>query len=243
MTARVSGIESDLLRDAVRHLHAGGLLIYPTETAYAIGCDATNARAVRAIYRLKGREHGKPLPLIVASRAMAARYAQFTPLARRLAKKYWPGPLTLVLTQDISPPPPQWRGSERGRRVLAPGIIAPNGTIALRTSSHSIARALSRALGRPIVSTSANRSGEPPCYSVGSALQSFGVHQPSSFLLPLRGRSSSSRGGVGGGAWRVRGGGVLVVATGPLPRRRPSTIVDAHGDRPVILRQGAIRVR
>ena len=204
-STKVLSIES-----AAAHLHSGGLLIYPTETAYAIGCDATNPVALRAIFRLKRRERGKPLPLIVASRAMAEYYARFTPLARRLAVRYWPGPLTIVLASRFSPLPVR-RGSVRGRAALAPSTIAANGTIALRVSSHPIARALSRSLGRPIVSTSANRAGASPCYSARAALRS------------LR-------------------GGVRAVDTGPLPHRRPSTIVDARGDRPIVLRRGSIRV-
>src|SRR3989338_9502620 len=84
-------------RAAIAHLRSGGLCIYPTETAYAVGCDATNARAVAHVFAVKGRARGKPLPLIVASSAMAWRYARPTQLARRLAQRYWPGPLTLVL--------------------------------------------------------------------------------------------------------------------------------------------------
>ncbi|MBI4449850.1 threonylcarbamoyl-AMP synthase, partial [Candidatus Uhrbacteria bacterium] len=189
-------------------LRAGGLLIYPTETSYAIGCDATNANAVRSILRLKGRERGKPLPLIVASRTMAERYARFTPIARRFARRYWPGPLTIVAASSKLQAP-----SHR----LATGIIAPNHTVALRVSSHPIARALSRSLGRPIVSTSANRAGAPSCYSARAALRSLGFRQEHA-------RSLS------------------VLDLGPLPRRRPSTIVDARGDRLIVLRQGSIRV-
>lgn len=189
--------------EAVAHLRRGGLLIYPTETAYALGCDATNARAVASIFRLKGRERGKPLPLIAASVVMAERYARFTPLARKLAKQHWPGPLTIVAASR------QLQATSR----LAPGVLARDGTIALRVSSNPIARALSRRLGRPIVSTSANRSGQPPRYSIQSAVRSLGLHQQ-----------------------------FFVLDIGPLPRRRPSTIVDARGDVLRTLRRGTIRI-
>lgn len=223
---RRRGISNAILRVATAYLRRGGLFVYPTETAYAIGCDATNARAVAAIFRLKGRERRKPLPLIVASRAMAERYAQFTPLARRLAKRYWPGPLTLVLRSS--------RHSEGGSRgishhgqaiALAPGIIAANGTVAIRVSAHPVARALSRRLGRPIVSTSANRSGDPPAFSIRAAARAFSHARNT---LPLK---------VG------NGGDVLMVNAGTLPRRKPSTIVDARGSEPIILRQGAVSLR
>jgi len=181
------------------------IFIYPTETSYAIGCDATNAAAVRGVFRLKGRERGKPLPLIVASRAMAERYAQFTPLARRLAAHYWPGPLTIVAVG---------RKPKAGSRRLAPGVVAANGTIALRISSHPIARALSRRLGRPMVATSANRSGGPPAFSMRAAQRAF----------------PDAR-------------GMWIIDAGALPRRKPSTIVDARGSKPIILRQGAVSLR
>lgn len=219
------------MSEAVAHLCRGGLLIYPTETAYALGCDATDARAVRALFRLKGRERGKPLPLIVASRAMVERYAHLTPLARRLAARYWPGALTIVL--------PQLRHSEgRARGIshhgkvaaLAPGIVSPDGSIALRISSHPIARALSQRLGRPIVSTSANRSGQPPCYTIPSALHSL---NRTVIARAARYRSEAIS------AARL---GLRVLDIGPLPRRRPSTIVDARGDALRTLRRGTIRV-
>lgn len=150
---------TDVMVDAaLPHLRAGGVLCYETETSYAIGCDATNARAVRAIFLLKDRERGKPFPLIVASRAMAERWATVTPLAQRLARRCWPGPFTFVL---------------RARRRLGRGVVAQNGTIALRVPAHPIARALARRLGRPIVATSANRSGDPPARSVRAARRAF----------------------------------------------------------------------
>lgn len=180
-----------------------GFLLYPTETAYAIGCDATNTRVVQAIFRLKGRGRGKSLPLIVASRAMAERYAVFTPLARRLARMYWPGPLTLVL---------------RARRRFPIGIAVADGSIALRVSAHPIARALSRQLGRPIVATSANRSGKPPCFSARAACEAL-FPRAVQLGVPLD-----------------------TIDFGTLPRRRPSTIVDARGITPIILRSGSIPI-
>lgn len=205
---------------AVARLRRGGLLIYPTETAYALGCDATNPAAVRAIFRLKGRERSKPLPLIVASVAMAERYARFTPLARRLANEHWPGPLTVVADS---------RQPQAASR-FAPGVVAPDGTLALRISSHPIARALSRALGRPIVSTSANHSGQPPCYTIPSALRSLN--------RTVIARADRYRPEAISAA-RL---GLRVLDAGPLLRRRPSTIVDARGSQTVVLRRGAIRV-
>ncbi len=137
------------LKAAVRVLKTGGVLVFPTETSYGIGCDATNAKAVRRVFELKGRVKEKGTPLIVSSLAMARRYGVFSKTALTLAKKYWPGPLTLVLPAS---------GTSPG------DVPAQKGTIALRMSSHPIARALARGLGRPIVATSANLSGQPPAF-------------------------------------------------------------------------------
>lgn len=222
---------------AVAHLRSGGLLIYPTETSYALGCDATNTKAVRAIFRLKGRERGKPLPLIVASMAMAERYIQFTPPARRLAKKYWPGPLTLVLaSRSRRSSTLRRRGAGEWARV-APGIIAANGTIALRASSHSIARALSRHLGRPIVSTSANRSGCPPSFSARSALNTFA--SPSTTVIRTRPNKhpAGSTDSLIRSSHQAR---LVAIDVGSIPRRKSSSIVDCTISPPCMVRVGSV---
>ncbi|MDO8425065.1 MAG: L-threonylcarbamoyladenylate synthase [bacterium] len=207
--------DAAVLRIAVAHLRAGGLLVYPTETSYAIGCDATNGVAVRAVFRVKERVAEKSFPLIVSSRAMAKRYVQWNTHVERLARQHWPGPLTLVLKMRNGPSPAGRRELEGvGHGVLASGMIASNGTVAFRVSSHPIARALARRLGRPLVSTSANRAGEPPCFTVLQA-QQFLVHTPS--------REA-----------------VLFLDGGDLPEHIPSTIVDCTGGAPVVIRHGAV---
>ena len=96
---RINPLRPDprLIREAALVLKRGGLVVYPTETAYALGCDAKNARAMRRIRTVKGREKSKPLPLIAASLSMATRLANFDVFSLALAKKHWPGPLTLIL--------------------------------------------------------------------------------------------------------------------------------------------------
>ncbi|MDO8463170.1 MAG: L-threonylcarbamoyladenylate synthase [bacterium] len=184
---------------AVAHLRSGGVLIYPTETSYAIGCDATNARAVARVFAAKGRVAEKSLPLIVASRAMAKRYARWNAQAEVLARVHWPGPLTLVL--------PYASGAR-----LARGVVAEDRTIALRVSSHPVARALCRRLGRPIVATSANIAGAPPAFTVAE-VERFVRHLKSP---------------------------PLVLTAGDLPPCPPSTIVALTSPVPCILRQGSI---
>lgn len=153
---------------AVRHLRAGHLVIYPTETAYALGADAANNSAVKKVFSVKGRARNKALPLIVGSFAMAQKYGKFSALLKRLAKKYWPGPLTIVVPA---------RGS------VAAGVLGKDRTVAMRLSPHQVARALSQRLHSPIVSTSANLSRKKNIYSVQALKKSFAKTPHTIYLL------------------------------------------------------------
>lgn len=147
------------LKSAIAVLRSGGLVVYPTETAYALGCDPMSAKAVKRLFSVKRRDASKPLPLIAASAAMARRFLKLDRYAAALAEAFWPGPLTIVSV---------------GVRKLAPGVASKNGELAVRVSPHGVAGALSAALGRPIVSTSANRSGRATGYDVPSVLADVG---------------------------------------------------------------------
>lgn len=133
--------------------------MYPTETAYALGCDVANQKAVDLMFKLKKRAKSKTLPLIAGSLAMVKRYCKMSAEEGRLAKRYWPGALTMVL--NVAP------------NQLSKGIVAKDGTVAIRVSSNKMARELSRELGAPLVSTSANLAGEDECYSINDAKKSF----------------------------------------------------------------------
>jgi len=147
-------------KEAVAVLKQGGVILCPTETAYGLVADATNKKATKRVRNLKERPEEKSFPLIVASLAMAKRYALFSPQLLILAKRYWPGPLTMVVPA-------------RSRLELSPDVIS-HGTIAIRVSSNPIARSLSRRLNAPVVGTSANHSGDPNSYTVEEALASLG---------------------------------------------------------------------
>jgi len=197
------------IKKATEILRRGGVVIYPTETAYALGCDATNARAVARIFKLKGRKIGKSLPLIVASKTMAGHLITVDPVRSLMISRFWPGPLTIVARAWRGNPP---AGGPRPTDRLAPGVVAKDGTIALRVSSHPVARALSRGLGRPIVATSANRAGDPPTYTTRDAIED------------------------------LHGSPDLVLDAGRLPRRKSSTIIKIVNGRVQVLRQGSVYV-
>lgn len=186
-----------LVRQAVRVLRSGGVVIYPTETSYALGCDAQKAHAVAQIFKLKGRSKTKQLPVITASRAMAERFFILGANARRLAQRYWPGPLTIVL---------------KPRKTLP---VSYKGGVAVRVSGHPVAQQLSRALKAPLVSTSANISGKPACFSVTALKKQFGARLKNMFVIDI----------------------------GALPRRKPSTIVAISEVGEIqVVRQGAIKI-
>jgi len=136
------------IEEAARVLRQGGLVAYPTETFYGLGALASCAPALARLAAAKLRPEGKPLPLLAATpEAALALAAAVTPLARRLAERFWPGPLTLVLAAAPG---------------LAGEITAGSGTVAVRVPASEVARALSRLAGGPLVSTSANLTGGPP---------------------------------------------------------------------------------
>jgi L-threonylcarbamoyladenylate synthase len=136
-----------VLAQAARLLAAGELVAFPTETVYGLGADARNDAAVRAIFAAKGRPSDNPLIVHVASAAELERTGRdLGPLARELAARFWPGPLTLVV--EAAP-------------GLAPAVQAGLSTVAVRVPDHAVALGLLRAAGGPVAAPSANRSGRP----------------------------------------------------------------------------------
>lgn len=158
------------LRQAVRVLHRGGLIAYPTEAVYGLGCDPLNADAVLRLLALKQRPWQKGLILIAADLAQLDPY--LLPLditMRERVTPTWPGPNTWLLpTRDDTP---WWLRGEHD-------------TLAVRVTAHPVASALCRAFGGPIVSTSANLAGKAPAISPLQVRNAFGdqidyiVHAP-----------------------------------------------------------------
>ena len=140
-------IDPKTVDEAAALLRAGEVCAFATETVYGLGADATNSGAVLKIYETKGRPRFNPLISHCADLAMAERYGQFSPLARRLAEAFWPGPLTLVL--------PLKAGSG-----LSDLVSAGLATAGLRVPAHALARNLIARLGRPVAAPSANPSGK-----------------------------------------------------------------------------------
>lgn len=139
-----------MIEKAVEILKKGGIVLYPTDTLYALGVDFENEEAVQKLRTLKGRYKDKPIPVMVSDISMARKYVKINDLAEKLITKFLPGKLTLVL--------PKIGGVEMGIRI-------PNNVTALE---------LVRKLGRPITVTSANLSGEKTFSNVRDILDQLG---------------------------------------------------------------------
>ncbi len=211
--------------EAAEYLKSGKTIIFPTETSYGLGCDATNQKAVNNIFKIKGRPDDKPLLVVVPTIEMAKAYLEWTPLLEKLAQKYWftrqngseggPGPLTIVGMQK----------SKKSKKLasklgvesyeLAKGVASKFGTLALRVTTAKVPKYLSEKLGRPLVATSANIAGSGDIYYSDDVLDMFENKEylPDAFL-----------------------------DAGILPKNPPTTIVSVVDGEIKILRQGQVRV-
>jgi L-threonylcarbamoyladenylate synthase len=140
-------IPLEVIFEATALLRQGGLVIYPTETFYALGAVPVE-EAVEKIFDLKGRDFTKPLPLIASTReAVLSVVSGWSDTAEKLARDFWPGPLTLILPANSN---------------LPPILHAGTGKVAIRISPHPVASCLAESAGGLLVSTSANKAGENP---------------------------------------------------------------------------------
>lgn len=181
---------------AANVLKKGGIILYPTDTLYGLGVDALSDEAVSKLYRIKARDERKPVHAIVSDLDMAARYAYVDDVARKLAKKFLPGPMSLILKK---------------RADVATGIAKHMETFGIRIPKQQFCLELARAFGRPITTTSANLSGHTPMRTVRGILSQIGEQHID-----------------------------VAIDAGEIEASVPSTIVDLSGERPVILREGAI---
>lgn len=146
METRILPADEAGISAAAEAIARGSPVAVPTETVYGLAGDATNGDAVAAIYGAKGRPSFNPLIVHVDGMEMAETVATFSPLARRLAEAFWPGPLTLVLTLAEGAPV---------ARLTTAGLS----TVAIRMPAHPVMRALIARCGRPLAAPSANASG------------------------------------------------------------------------------------
>jgi L-threonylcarbamoyladenylate synthase len=147
------------LRAAVLALKRGQVISFPTETVYGVGCDPRNVKVVKRIFELKGRKESKPLQLIAGSLAQAKKVVTIDAANAKVIKKFWPGPLTLLL--------PFKKGVKLAPKTHDKRINA------IRVTSDSFLQELTRRYGYSIAATSANRSGKPPATSGRGVVKAF----------------------------------------------------------------------
>jgi L-threonylcarbamoyladenylate synthase len=178
------------LADAVTALQRGDLVVLPTDTVYGLAAHPRLPGAIARVYAVKDRPAEKQLPLLVSGAEQASEVAEVSPLGAQLMARFWPGGLTLVL------------------RVRGDGS-----TVAVRMPDHRVALALIRALREPLVTTSANRSGQPSCTTADAVRAQ----------LPM--------------------GYAVLIDAGPSPGGRDSTVLDLTAAVPRVLRPGAVNTR
>jgi L-threonylcarbamoyladenylate synthase len=136
-----------ILAEVIASLRAGGAVIFPTDTLYGLGVDPCSETGLTRLFAAKGRDRGKPIPLLLSDREQVDRWARHVPpAAARLMDRFWPGALTLVLPADPG---------------VHPAVTGGGDTVGLRVPDHPVPRALAAGLSGAITGTSANRSGNP----------------------------------------------------------------------------------
>jgi len=181
---------------AAATIRRGGVIAYPTETLYGLAADPRLPVAVQKLFDIKGRDLSQAIPLLACDLdQVQTAFGPLPRLALRLARAFWPGPLTLLIP---------------ARASLAPALLAGGSTVAVRVTSHPVAAALASRLGFPVTSTSANLSGTPPTDDPDVVSRTLGE--------------------------RIDG----LLDAGRTPGGPPSTIVDAVGEVPQLVRDGAL---
>ncbi len=163
--------QRDVVHRAVQTLAEGGLVVFPTETVYGLGASARSVAGVQKIFEAKGRSLQAPLTLAIKSAEEALDYVpQMGRIAERLARRCWPGPITLVVE----------KGDASGLVDQLPEVVrqavVPKGTVGLRVPAHETTLAILQMLAGPVALTSANRSGEPAAVTAEQAVKSLGDH-------------------------------------------------------------------
>jgi L-threonylcarbamoyladenylate synthase len=189
--------DSTGIRIAAKIVSDGGILAFPTDTVYGMGCDPFNNTAVYRVLRAKGRQD-KPMPILVSSPTIARRIAFIDEVSSRLIRKFWPGPLTIIL---------------KARRAFPPGLTSGGGMIGLRCPDSRLTRALIKACGGLLVGTSANLTGHPPSRSASEVIKQLDCRIDA---VIDGGRSPRKRGST---VLQVCNGRLVILRKGPVAIR------------------------
>jgi L-threonylcarbamoyladenylate synthase len=154
--------DRDVVQKAVNVLRDGGLVVYPTETLYGIGADATNPLAIKKLTEYKNRPFGKPYSIAVTGEPMAEEYVELNSTAKNLYKTFLPGPLTII---------------SKGKHEVAMGVESEDGTLGVRIPDYKLVTDIVNKFGRPITSTSANASYKKRPYKISDILENISDKQ------------------------------------------------------------------
>lgn len=191
-----------LIQRVVECLKEGGVIAYPTDTTYGIGCDIFNRKGVRQIYQIKQRDPRKPFSFICSDLSDIATYAQVSNFAFKTMKRNLPGPFTFVL---------------EATRIVPDLFTTRQKTVGVRIPDNPIAQAIVRELGHPLVTTSANLSGAEPSHDPADIEAHFGrlldividggilLGEPSTVISLVNDRVEILRQGSGDTSWIVQG--------------------------------------
>ena len=198
MTRHLIASDALAVAETAAAIRRGTLVVFPTDTLYGVGTNAFDNKALLSLYTTKNRPLEKGIPVLLADVAGLEHVAKFVPqAAQELIERFWPGPLTLIVPKKRNLPP----------------SLSPNQGIAVRIPDNDIARAVIRAAGGAVATSSANRSGQEPAQTADQALAQLG------------------------------GLVSIVLDGGPTGQSTPSTIIDCTGERLRILRQGPLGAR
>lgn len=185
---------------AIKILDKGGIMVYPTETCYGLGGDASQKATVKKIFLLKKRKASKAITILVKDFAMARQFVLFDKLSYRLAKKYWPGPLTLVLPL----------------KKKAKIFCLPKGNareIGIRISPLSFIRHFLIKFKKPLITTSANISGKEPAYNLRQIIGYFSQNLLKPDLIIDAGRLTKRKTST---VVKVKNNRIKIIRQGPV---------------------------
>lgn len=195
-------MDNTILEKAITALRNGGVVLHPTETCYGLAADIFSPVAVEKVYSLKDMSLSKPVSIMVSGLDEAQQYGVFSEKALQLAEKYWPGPLTIIVPRSSLLP------AHLNRNLTTVGIRCPDSEITQQLLSE---------FGGPLVTTSANRTGESQAYDVETFLLGRDVDGNAGEAVPD-----------------------AIIDLGHIPEIEPSTIVEVIGDEAKVVRQGPI---
>lgn len=197
-TRLIPAAQPDAIEQALRILRAGGLAAFPTDTVYGVGALAFDGPAVESIYAAKDRPVEKAIPILIADADDLDKVAvDVPPMARILAARFWPGPLTLVVP----------------KQPTLPEAVSATATVAVRIPDHPVARALLRAAG-PMAVTSANLSGQPSPVDAGEVMRQLNGR------IPLVLDGGATPGGVPSTLVDCLGAEPVLLREGPLTKEQ-----------------------